>query len=55
MSQPNPTAEKLENDWKNHEIAGLIYAGKDEEGDNEWVGTRAQWEKYDQLTNQDYD
>jgi len=29
--------------------AGLILAGKNEEGDYEYIGTREQWEMYDEL------
>lgn len=35
-----------------HQEAGLVYSGKNFEGEDEWIGTREQWEKYEQLEKQ---
>jgi len=40
----------LTHDWKLRELAGLDYAGKDEDGENEWVGTEKSWRKYQELS-----
>lgn len=31
------------------EKAGLVYVGKNEEGENEFIGTKEQWAKADEL------
>lgn len=37
-------------DTEIHERAGLVYSGKDMDGEDEWIGTDAQWFKYDELS-----
>lgn len=37
-----------EQDWKNHELAGLSFVGSDRI-ENAWIGTREEWTRYDQL------
>lgn len=32
-----------------HEIAGLVPAGKDEDGEQQWLGTDRNWAKYRKL------
>ena len=32
-----------------HKIAGLVYTGKNEEGEKEYLGTEAEWERYEEL------
>lgn len=32
-----------------YEIAGLVPAGKDEEGEMEYIGTDKQWKRYQEL------
>jgi len=32
-----------------HEEAGLLFQGYDEDGMKEWLGTKAQWKKYEEL------
>jgi len=32
-----------------HEEAGLVPAGADEEGNNQWIGTDKQWQRYEEL------
>ena len=32
-----------------HEKAGLVPAGKDEDGEQEWLGTQEAWDRYDEL------
>lgn len=39
--------EPLETDL--HEQAGLMCVGKDEDGVLEWQGTKAQWNKFEEL------
>ena len=34
-----------------HEIAGLMDGGIDEEGQIQWIGTKQQWERYEELSN----
>ena len=31
------------------EEAGLVLAGKNYDGEDEWIGTKAQWERYEEL------
>lgn len=35
-----------------HIIAGLVCVGQDEDGDLEYVGTKAQWAEFDRLVNE---
>lgn len=51
MSQPNIEAEKEEFDYKLHLDAGLIFSGKNEDGENEWIGTDEKWSLYEEMTN----
>lgn len=37
------------NDFNLHLRAGLTWTGKDEENDDSWIGTEAQWEEYARL------
>ena len=39
-----------ERDFELHEEAGLVPAGVDEEGNNQWIGTDKQWQRYTELT-----
>ena len=32
-----------------YERAGLTYCGKDEDGLDEWMGTKKQWDRYSEL------
>lgn len=32
-----------------HATAGLLSSGVDEDGNIEWLGTKKQWEKYEEL------
>lgn len=32
-----------------HEQAGLLFQGVDEDGRKEWLGTKAQWARYEEL------
>lgn len=32
--------------------AGLVHTGKDNDGDDEWIGTDAQWERAGELWNE---
>ena len=36
----------------NHELAGLMAIGVDEDGLEEWQGTRKQWDEYEKLEKQ---
>ena len=36
-----------------HEVAGLTYAGKDEDGLDSWVGTKQDWANYERLANEE--
>lgn len=36
-----------------HELAGLIPAGIDLEGDQQWLGTTKQWKRYESLADKD--
>lgn len=40
-------------DFKLRQLAGLTYAGKDDEGDNEWIGSEKQWKKYEKLVEEE--
>lgn len=40
---------KLSDNHLLHEQAGLLYNGTDEDGVDEWLGTKAQWKKYEEL------
>lgn len=35
-----------------HELAGLVDAGIDEDGEQQWLGNSQQWEKYEELIKQ---
>lgn len=39
-----------EEDIKLHEEAGLVLDGRTDDGDYEWIGTDAQWKKFNLLT-----
>lgn len=53
MSQPNPKAEQQEayEQLRRDTFieAGLVYSGKNEEGEDEFIGTEAQWHEYETL------
>jgi hypothetical protein len=36
-----------------HEQAGLLFQGVDEDGRKEWLGTKKQWDKYEELGRQE--
>jgi len=36
-----------------HEVAGLLFQGIDEDGSKEWLGTKAQWNKFAELERQE--
>ena len=40
---------KLSDNHLLHEQARLLYNGTDEDGVDEWLGTKAQWKKYEEL------
>jgi len=42
---------KEDNDYDLHEQAGLVYWGRNDEGEDEWVGSNAKWNKYSELIN----
>ena len=35
--------------FKLHERAGLIYNGRNEDGEDEWIGTDNQWDELEKL------
>ena len=53
MSTPNIEAELAEQDFKLHQEAGLVYSGKNYDGETEWIGTKKQWELYEQMKEAD--
>lgn len=36
-----------------HEVAGLLSAGLDEDGDMEWIGSAKAWQRYEELVNEE--
>lgn len=34
-----------------HEEAGLLYWGRNDDGEDEWVGSDKAWRKFSELTN----
>jgi len=48
---PDKTYRQLEGDDDLHTQAGLVDVGVDEEGEIQYIGTRSQWSKFEQLTN----
>ena len=42
-------AEDFSHDYRLREEAGLVDSGLDEEGNILWIGTDAQWRRYEQL------
>lgn len=53
MSQPNPQSERDEYDFNLHLKAGLAYSGKNEEGEDEWIGTVQHWQTYERLASEE--
>lgn len=51
MNNPNRAVELEEQDYQFHVEAGLVYAGKNEDGENEWIGDERKWERYEELVN----
>lgn len=33
-----------------HEVAGLVRAGLDVDGEQEWIGTKKQWNDYERIS-----
>ncbi len=40
-------------DYQLRKMAGLVYSGKDSDGDNEWIGTEKHWKKYKKLVQEE--
>lgn len=51
MSQPNIESEREEFDYKLHIDAGLVPSGKNEDGEQEWIGTDEKWNLYGEMAN----
>jgi len=41
---------KEDNDYDLHEQAGLVYWGRNDDGEDEWYGPDKAWKKYNELT-----
>ena len=51
MSQPNPEGERADFFYKLHIDAGLVPSGKNEDGEQEWIGTDEKWNLYEEMAN----
>lgn len=49
MSNPNAISEFQDKLFELHKDAGLIFSGKDGEGEELWLGTSKQWEFFEAL------
>jgi len=38
--------------FKNHCKAGLVHAGENSDGEDEWIGDKSCWDRYDAIINQ---
>jgi len=45
----NEDTLKISDNHRLHEEAGLLFNGTDEDGMEEWLGTKAQWAKFAEL------
>lgn len=43
----------LAKDWQFAKLSGLVFGGKDDDGEVEWIGTKREWAEFRELQAKD--